>query len=781
MLVFVEPSPPPAGDWPGRPDDERLLRGAGAYVDDLAAAAQAAVVCFVRSPHAHARLAAVEAGAIGSWPGVLAVWTAADLQQAGVQPLPLVSGLQRPDGGAATSATRHVLAGGLVRHVGEPVAAVVACTARQARAAAEALQALLCWQPLPAVADAHGAQAPQAPRLCEDLPDNVAACLRHGDAAATQAAFDRSAHRVCLDVDSPRVAACPMEPRVLLALPDVHTGGLTVQASTQMASPLRSALLAALPMLRDVPLRVRTGDVGGGFGMKTVLHAEDVVTCLAAWRLQRPVRWQASRSEDLCAAPHARDVFLQGELALDAEGRMLALRLRCIANIGAYAAPMAVLMPLAVGPMVATGVYDIPQVDIECRAVLTHTAPVGPYRGAGQPEVAHLLERLVEAAARQLGMDAAALRRRNMVRPQQMPYRSACGQVIDSGQFARRLDDTLALADWAGFERRATDSAKRGRLRGRGLACFLAWTGAFALSETLRLRVDARGWVAVVSGAQEMGQGIAASLLKLAAGALGLPASSLRLVQGDTDEVDGFGSGGSRSLFMGGAAMAPAAAALVQTARELAAQVLEAPLEDIGHERGLLRVAGTDAGVTLFELAARQPGGRFEAGGAATAQGPSWPNACHACEVEVDPATGEVQVVAYSSVNDIGHVVDPVLACGQIDGAVAQGIGQALWEQLRHDAQGQLLTGSLMDYALPRAADLPDFRTRLAGDTPCLTNGLGAKGAGELGAIGATPAVVNAVVDALLRGGQASGAPSLQVPLTADRVWACLAAGTRLV
>lgn len=766
--------PDGSGRGIGRLDGDLLVSGLARYTADGATPYQAALH-FVRSPHAHARILGIDVAAAAASPGVLGVWTGEDLVRAGVRPMPMVSGLQRPDGAPAASAPRHVLAVERVRHVGEAVVAIVAGTAREAQAAADAL--VIDYASLPAVVDPVGAMAPGAPTVCEAAPDNVSAGLRHGDAAATAEAFARAAHRVELDLVNQRVAACAMEPRSLRVEIDPHGDHVVFHASTQMPTGLRDALVELLPGLSADRLQVKVGQVGGGFGMKTVAYPEDVVACFAAVALRRSLGWQAERSEEFLAGLHARDLQCHAELALDAQGRVLALRVRGIANVGAYATTMGVVMPLVVAPMVATSVYDIPAVDLDCLAVMTHTAPVGAYRGAGQPEAIYTLERLMDAAARALALDPAELRRRNLVRPQQLPYRSVLGQVYDSGDFPALLAQALQLADWAGFETRRQAAQARGRLRGRGLASFLKWTGAFALEETARLCVTGHGWIDILCGSQEMGQGIATSQAQLALDVLGLPIACLRVVQGDTDRVPGFGSGGSRSLFTGGAAVRAAAEAVVQRACELAAEALEAAPADIVYRGGRLEIAGTDRGIGLFELAAQQTGGAFEVAATATATGPSWPNASHVCEVEVDPQTGRVEVVAYVSVNDVGTVVNPAFVRGQIDGAIVQGIGQALCEAVVYDAQGQLITGSLLDHALPRADVAGAFVTVLDGAHPCTTNRLGAKGAGELGVFGAPPAVVNAVVDALAAAGVGPGALQLQMPLTPERVWRVLATG----
>jgi aerobic carbon-monoxide dehydrogenase large subunit len=428
-----------------------------------------------------------------------------------------------------------------------------------------------------------------------------------------------------------------------------------------------------------------------------------------------------------------------------------------------------------IGPWVSTSVYDIPQVDVHVQAVLTNRAPTGPYRGAGRPEAIYTIERLMDAAARELGLDPAELRRRNMVRPEQMPYRSAMGQTYDSGRFEALLDQGLALADWPGFGARRQASAARGRLRGRGIATFLEWTGGNALEENVQVRIADDGFIELTSATMAMGQGIATSYAQLAVDVFGVPIERIRVLQGDTDRANGFGSAGSRSLFTGGGAVRVASEKTVDHARGLAAEALEAPAADIEYAGGRFTVAGTDLGIGLFDLARAQPGGHIIVGASAAASAPSWPNGCHIAEVEVDPDTGEVTVVAYASANDIGRIVNPTIVRGQVEGGAVQGIGQALCEQVAYDADsGQLLSASLMDYALPRADGFRDFKTLFDTSVPCLSNVLGAKGVGELGTIGATPAVVNAVVDALATAGLGRKAEQVQMPLTAEVVWRAL-------
>ncbi len=756
-----------------RIEDEALLQGRGRYTDDLQPAGQLRAV-FVRSPYPHARIAGVDAGAARAMPGVVLVATGPELAAAGCKPLPTGTPFKRPDGSPGASPARPVLAHDRVRFVGEPVAVVVAETLQQARDAAEAVQ--VDYEELPHVADVRSAVEGGVVALCDGAPDNIAAEARHGDAAKVQAAFAQAAHVVELEIANQRLVALPIEGRAVLAWV-ADDGRLTLQMSTQMPSGVRDAICNATGLERG-QVRVTVGDVGGGFGMKTGAYPEDVAIAWCAWQARRPVKWAADRSEEFLASHHGRDVHQQAELALAADGRILALRLRTHANVGAYATGTGVAIQLLIGPWVQTSVYDVPCIDFQLRAVLTNTAPTGAYRGAGRPEAIFLMERLMDEAARQTGIDRIALRRRNFIRPEQMPYTNPMGQTYDVGRFERLMDLGLAQADWDGFGARHAASAARGRWRGLGIATFLEWTGGNALEERVTVDVLADGVIEVFSAVNQMGQGIATTLAQLVVDVFGVPMEQVRVVLGDTDRGDGFGSAGSRSLFTGGSALHEGATKTLDQARGLAAQALEAGVQDIEYAGGRFRVRGTDLGIGLFELAARQDGARIHLESNTKVAGPSWPSGCHVCEVEVDPATGTVDLVAYSSVNDVGRVVNPTIVRGQLDGGAVQGLGQALMEQVVYDeASGQLLTGSLMDYAAPRADLLhADFVTSMDEATPSTNNPLGVKGVGELGTIGATPCLVNAVADALARAGRAGQAPQLQMPLTPLRLWQMLQA-----
>ena len=755
-----------------RTEDLALITGRGQYADDLSVPGQQQLV-FLRSPYAHAKILSIDTASAQAMPGVIAVYTGADLVGFGVKPMPGPMGLPRADGSPAASAPRHALAHQRVRYVGEAVAAVVAGTIDQARAAAEALW--VDYEELPAVVNVFAAMAEGAPQLCDGAPDNIAVTMRHGDAAKVAAAFAAAAHTVVVDVENQRLAPCPIEPRCTQAAVNADDGRLVVRLSSQMPTAVRAGLVDAIPGLTEAQVRVLVGDVGGGFGMKTGLYPEDIVVGFAAWQLKRPVKWRADRLEEFLGAVHGRDVTSRAELALDANGLVLALRVRGHANVGGYATMTGVIIQVLIGPWVSTSIYNVPLIDLQFNAVMTNTTPTGAYRGAGRPEAIYLTERLMDAAARKLAQDPAELRRRNMIRPEQMPFTSPMGQVYDSGKFEQILNQGLALADWPGFAARRAQSEAAGKLRGRGIATFLEWTGGNVMEERVTVDVTADGYIELGSATQAMGQGIATSYAQLAVDVFGVPLDRIRVLQGDTDRANGFGSAGSRSLFTGGSAVSVASKRTVDDARALAAEALEAPAADLVYAEGRFTVAGTDLGIGLFELAARQPQTRIHVDSTSSAGGPTWPNACHVCEVEIDPATGAVAVVAYASVNDIGRVVNPVIVRGQVEGGAVQGIGQALCERVAYDAEtGQLQSASFMDYALPHADGFLGFKTAFDTSIPCLTNPLGVKGVGELGTIGATPAVVNAVIDALDHAGLGASAEAIQMPVTSERVWRAL-------
>ncbi len=763
-----------------RLEDDTLLAGKGRFTDDVTDVMQAQVrLVFLRSPYPHARIASIDTDAAKALPGVLQIFTGADLVAAGVKPLAGSAGFKRADGSPSAAAPRRALAHERVRFVGEPVAAVVALTLQQARDAAEAI--LVDYEELPMAVAMDDATADGAVALCPEAPDNIAAETRYGDVGGTAAAFAKASHVVTLDITNQRLSPLSLEPRSVLAGFDAASGRLTIRMSTQMPSGVRNTVCDAMGVAKD-KVRVLVGDVGGGFGMKTGAYPEDVAVAFCARALKRPVKWVAERSEEFISSTHGRDLQTHAELALAGDGRILGLRVASRANVGAYPTGAGVAIQLLIGPWVQTSVYDIQTIDFHFTAVMTNTAPTSAYRGAGRPEAIFTVERLMDEAARQTGIDRIELRRRNFIQPDQMPYKNPMGQTYDSGRFEAVMDQALVLADWPGFAARAAESAQRGLLRGLGISTFLEWTGGNALEERVTLEIrgsdDDDGVIEVFSAVNAMGQGIQTSLAQLIVDAFGVPMEKIRVVMGDTDRGDGFGSAGSRSLFTGGSALQVGAERTIANARQLAARELEAAPEDLDYANGEFRVAGTDVGIDLFALAGKQPDQRIFMESVTAVAGPSWPNGCHVSEVEIDPLTGHVAVVAYASVNDVGRVVNPMIVRGQLDGGAVQGIGQALCEHLVYDLEtGQPLTGSLMDYAAPRAGDSPHFKTEMDLSTPCKNNPLGVKGVGELGTIGAGPSVVNAVADALALGGMTAQASQLQMPITASRLWHLMHAG----
>jgi aerobic carbon-monoxide dehydrogenase large subunit len=762
-----------SGKAVARVEDASLLTGKGVFTDDVSPAGMLHVL-FLRSPYAHARIVSMDTAAAAAMPGVVAVFTGAQLEADGVKPLPVVANFVRPDGTPAVSPTRWPLAIDRVRYAGEAVAMVVAQTRDAAKDALEAIQ--VDYEDLPVVVDMDLALAPGAPIITPAAPDNISAQMHHGDKASATAAFEAAAHVVTLDLVNQRVSPASIEPRSVLAFTDAETGRLTIRMSTQMPTGMRDTLAGTVLGLPKEQVRVVVGDVGGGFGMKTGACTEDGAVAYAANKLKRPVKWIAERSEEFLTATHGRDIKTKASLALDANGKVLALRLHTLANTGAYSTGTGVAIQLLIGPWVVTSIYDIKVIDLTFTAVLTNTASTGAYRGAGRPEAIYIIERLMDEAARTLKLDPAELRRRNLIAPSQMPYKNAMAQTYDSGQFEKVLDRALELANWNDYPARHAASAAKGKLRGRGLASFLEWTGGNAFEEHVSITVSGDGYIEVVSATQAMGQGIVTSYAQLAVDIFGVPIEKVRVIQGDTDRANGFGSAGSRSIFTGGTAVKEGSQRTVDKARELAAEEMEVAAGDLEYNAGEFRIVGTDRKLDLFSLAAKQPQAQILMQSSSTVGGPTWPNGAHVCECEIDPATGEITLDTYAQVNDVGNVINPTIVIGQLEGGVVQGVGQALCEHHQYDNEsGQLLTGSLMDYSLPRADIIPKFATEMDQSTPCLTNMLGVKGVGELGTIGATPATVNAVFDALVRAGvPLATVLKLQMPLTSDKIWAAL-------
>ena len=749
-----------------RVEDDRLLRGQGLYVDD-ATAAGTKHVCFVRSPYASADIVSVDTSTAQQAAGVHLVLTGADLLAAGVPAMAKPINFKRPDGSPLQTPERHLLATTRVRFVGEPVAVVVADSVAQAQAAAELVE--VSYEPRPVAADMAQALAPDAPLLA-DGPDNICAQTHFGDTAAVNEAFAKAAHVTSLDIQHQRLAAITIEPRNSIAT--MRDNRLEFRATSQAPTQMRAALSHHLGLPVEA-IRVVVGDVGGGFGMKTATYAEDLLTAYCAHRLGGAVKWVSTRSEDFLTSSHGRGVDTKIDIALDAEGKILALRFHNHADVGAYPTMAGVAIQVLIGPWVSTSIYDIPLIDATLTAVLTNRAPTGAYRGAGRPEAILSIERALDEAARAHGFDRLELRRLNIIPESKMPYTNAMGQTYDTGAFGRIFERGLALAKVDDFESRMATSAERGMWRGLGVASFLEWTSGNSFTEEVNIQILADGSVEVFTAVLPMGQGIQTSLTQLVADVFDLPAEKIRVVMGDTDRGNGFGSAGSRSIFTGGGAVSEGSAKALELARSLAAEALETAVEDLDYAQARFTVKGTDVAIELGEVAKLQADQRIVVESSTTAGAPTWPNGCHVCEVEINPETGECEVVAYSSVNDVGRVISPTIVRGQLDGGAVQGIGQALYENLIYETHGaQLISGSLMDYAVPHADVMQvDFVTEMDESIPCKTNVLGVKGVGELGTIGATPAVVNAIADALARNGHGHKTPQLQMPLTPLNVW----------
>jgi len=757
-----------------RKQDPRLVAGKGRYADDVNLPGQAFMVV-LRSPEAHGVLRRIDSSAAMATPGVLAVYTAADMAAAGYGELQCKLPLKNHDGSSLFAPPRPLLANGRVRYVGEPMAMVVATSAAAARDAAERID--LAIEPLRAVTDVEEALAENAPRLF-DGHANLCLDWRFGDAAAAERAFAEAAHVTRLRLVNNRVVVAALEPRAAVAAYDAASGRFELHCGCQGVFGLRRALAEDLLKIEPRQLRVLSHDIGGSFGMKSSPYPEYVGLLHAARALGRPVKWCDERSGSFLSDQQGRATVMEGELALDAEGNFLAVRVQSIGDMGAYLTPFGPAMPSVNMQKNLPSLYRTPVIAIRTRCAFTNTVPIGPYRGAGRPEANYCMERLIDAAARETGHDPVALRRRNLIPASAMPYTAPSGLVYDSGDFAAVLDAGLAKADWTGFAERRRVSAARGRLRGRGLACYLEVT-APPNPEMGGIRFEEDGRVTVITGTLDYGQGHASAFAQVLVDRLGLPFEQIDLVQGDSDQLlAGGGTGGSRSIMASGKALVEAAAEVIEKGRALAGHVLEAAPADIEFRAGEFRIAGTDRAIPLLELAAEVraadslPEGLPASLDVAlvTDSPPSaFPNGCHVAEVEVDPETGRIGLQRYVAVDDFGTLINPMLAEGQVHGGVAQGIGQALMEQAVYDRGGQLLSGSFMDYALPRADGVPALEVAFH-PAPARSNPLGVKGCGEAGVTGALPAVMNAVLDAL----SARGITRLDMPATPARVWAAL-------
>ncbi len=759
--------------WIGQPmrrlEDDRLLRGSACFTDGHSLPGQAHA-CFVRSPHPHARIRGIDSANARAGPGVIAVLTGADAVADGLRSMPFFALHQRPDGSPIVAPPRLPLSANVALFVGDAVAMVIAETRNQAKDGADLVE--VDYEPLTAVVSVEASAERDAaqvwPPAFTHEHGNIAAYYRHGDIGAVDAALRAATHRTVIRLVNNRVIAHPLEVRGALGEYDAGNGRYTIHAPVQGVHRARTDAAVALGVA-EVNVRMVVRDLGGGFGARAFGYPENAAVAWAARRCGRPVKWLADRTELFLCDVHGRDQIWEGELALDADHRFTALRIRSLANVGAYLSFYGAAVPALSGARASNGCYDIPRVDHEVRMLFTHTAPVDAYRGAGRPEMGYLIERLVHKTALELGLDPIELKRRNFIAPSQMPYTNSVKATYECADFDALLRKAMKAIDWDGFAARKDDAARRGMLLGRATASYIEATGSDLLTEEVDYTVRRDGSVRVVCGTQSMGQGLWSSFAQVAADKLQIDPSQIVVFEGDSAIVrSGGGSGGSRSLQVGGNAVLAGAIAVVARGRELAARVLEAPAGDIEYAAGNFSIVGTDRSVSLFDLAAKEPSGEITLSASATATGQTWPNGCQAAEVEVDPQTGAVRLTRIVAVDDIGTVINPMIAHGQIHGGMAQGIGQALIENVVYDREtGQLLSGSFLDYAMPRANDLPSIGTEFDQSMPSAFNKLGAKGVGESGTHGAMPAVVNAVIDALGR----YGVTDIDMPLTSEKVW----------
>ncbi len=754
-----------------RNEDPMLVRGEGRYTDDVKLPGQAYAV-FIRSSYAHGVINRIDIDEAAQMPGVLGIYTGPDLTAAGIKNMPLGMAIPTADGSPPHRPACPVLTHDKVRYVGDPIAIVVAESLVQAKDAAEAVYVDV--DPLPAVTSCKAAAEPGAPLIHDGVPGNVAAHFHYGDAEQVAAAFAAAAHVTRLEIPSNRIVVCAMEPRSAIAEYDAETDRYTLRVGCQGVFGLKSGIANVLGVDK-AKVRVLTGNVGGSFGMKSQVYPEYLALFHAAKTLGRPVKWTDERSESFVSDSHGRDHEMTAELALDAEGHFLAVRLTGYGNLGAYVGRGTPIPPTANAVKNLIGVYRTPLIEVSTKIVVTNTPPVGAYRGAGRPEGNYYMERLVDTAAAEIGIDRVELRRRNHISEADMPYKAPNGTTYDSGEFTAVLNEALARADWDGFAARKEESRKRGLLRGRGIGDYLEVTGPPS-QEMGGIRFEPNGDVTIITGTLDYGQGHWTPFAQILHQKLGIPFERIKLLQGDSDElIAGGGTGGSKSLMASGGAILQASEILIEKGKKIAAHILEAAVEDIEFNRGHFIIAGTDRSIGLMDLAEQLKRGvelpgdvpdSLDVQTVMESLPSAFPNGCHIAEVEIDPETGVIEVVKYTMVNDFGVIVNPLLVEGQAHGGVVQGIGQALMERVVFDESGQLLTGSFTDYELPRAADAVFFDIG-SHPVPAKTNPLGAKGCGEAGCAGSLPAVMNAVVDALSE----YGIRHIDMPATPLRVW----------
>jgi carbon-monoxide dehydrogenase large subunit len=756
-----------------RVEDRRFLTGSGQYMADIDLPRQLHAY-FLRSPHPHAMIRGIGTKTAARAPGVALVAVGADLVADGIGTLPCHVGIKNCDGTPIAKPKRPAIATDRVRHVGDSVALVLAETLAQARDAAEMIE--IDYEPLPAAIDMMGALSGDAPQVWPEAPGNVGIDWEVGNRAAVDAAFAQAAHVTKLRLVNNRLIVNSMEARGVSAVYDAGSERFTVWSSTQGSHALREWLATDIFHLPVERIRVITPDVGGGFGMKGFLYPEHAAVAWAARKSGRPVKWIGERTDAFLTDTHGRDNVSDVSLALDADGHFLALRVETVANYGAYVSSYAPFIVTVAGNVMLGGLYRTPAIYSHVKCVFTHTVPVDAYRGAGRPEAAYVVERIVDAAARELGLAPDELRRRNFIPPEAMPFATPVGATYDSGEFEKLMRQAMQAADWAGAPARKAEARARGKRRGIAIATYVEGCGGGG-EDMAEVRVEPSGNITVLVGTQGGGQGHPTAYAQIVAERLGVPIERIRLHQGDTDQIRfGRGTGGSRSLPVGGNAVLAASDKVLAKARRIAAQVLEASEADVEFTEGRFTIVGTDKSLGFAEVAkaaygARRPDGANDFGLAETAaylpKASTYPNGCHIAEVEVDPDTGWVEIVRFTAVDDFGATINPMLLQGQIHGGVAQGIGQALYERTVYDPEtGQLLTGSLMDYRVPRAIDLPNYAVEFR-NVPCKTNPLGIKGAGEAGAIGAPPAIINALVDALSEW----GVSHIDMPATPESIW----------
>ena len=775
-----------------RKEDVRFLSGRGNYTDDINRPGQLYAV-MRRSDRPHAKILGIDTAAASAAPGVVAIFTGADMAKEEIGGLPCGWQIHNKDGSPMAEPPHPVLAVGKVRHVGDPVAVVIADTKQQARDAAELIA--IDYQDLPSVSSTPDALAPGAPLVHDEVPGNLCYDWHIGDKAVVDGVFAKAAHVVKLDLVNNRLVPNAMEPRAAIGDFDTSSGDYTLYTTSQNPHVIRLLMGAFVLHIPENKLRVVAPDVGGGFGSKIYHYAEEAIVTWASAKVRRPVKWTADRSESFMSDAHGRDHVSTAEMAVDADGKFLGLRIHTLANMGAYLSTFAPCVPTYLYATLLAGVYTTPVIYCEVKAVFTHTVPVDAYRGAGRPEATFLLERLVDCIAHDTGIDRVELRRKNFIAADAFPYQTPVALEYDSGDYQTTLRVALENADYAGFEARRAEAAKRGKLRGIGVSTYLEACGIApsavvgslgaraGLYEVANIRVHPTGSVTVFTGTHSHGQGHETTLAQLVCDQLGVPLSQVDVVHGDTAKIPfGMGTYGSRSLAVGGSAMVKAMDKIIAKGKKIAAHLMEASVEDIEFANNTFTVAGTDKSKTLTDisLAAYVPHNYpidvLEPGLDETAfydpKNFTFPGGCHVAEVEIDPETGVTEVINFTAVDDVGRVVNPMIVEGQIQGGVAQGIGQALLEAAIYDKSGQLMSGSMMDYTMPRADNLPNFNVATE-NTMCTHNPLGSKGCGEVGAIGSPPAIMNAVIDALKQ----FGVRHIDMPATGPKLWSIIHAG----